>query len=109
MPDLATKGQHAVLPLPMRGNGGKTAPHRSESLVVQVKGRGLDYPCGKPPMVRLPFMPDPIAYLRVAKLSLWAIRKSGGFLPGRDVPADERAGHPYQDAADAMSSHPYLG
>ena len=23
MPDLATKGQHAVLPLPMLGNGGK--------------------------------------------------------------------------------------
>jgi hypothetical protein len=28
-------------------------------------------------------MPDPIAYLRVAKLSLWAIRNSGGFIPGR--------------------------
>jgi hypothetical protein len=34
-------------------------------------------------MVRLPFMPDPIAYLRVAKLSLWAIRNSGGFIPVR--------------------------
>ena len=28
-------------------------------------------------------MPDPIAYLRVAKLSLWAIRNSGGFIPVR--------------------------
>jgi hypothetical protein len=59
-------------------------------------------------MVRLPFMPDPIAYLRVAKLSLWAIRNSVGFTLGRSTPADDRAGRPYQDAADAMSSRPYL-
>lgn len=32
-------------------------------------------------------MPDPIAYLRVAKLGLWAIRNSGGFIPGRGVTA----------------------
>ena len=37
------------------------SPPGGISKVVQLKGRGLDYPYGKPPMVRLPFMPDPIA------------------------------------------------
>jgi hypothetical protein len=42
--------------------------------VVQLKGRGLDYPYGKPPMLRLPFMPDPIESLSVHNFLLSSIQ-----------------------------------